>query len=91
MIGRSWNKRAWIFGASTTVLALASAANAQSPAPAPAPAQPAAAAPAGQTQAVQEIVITGFRNSLAKAISIKRQDTAEVDAILAEDSASSPT
>jgi TonB-dependent receptor len=62
-------------------MALASAAAAQTPtAPAPAPAKPAAA-----DTSVQEVVVTGFRSSLAKAINIKRQDTAQVDAILAED------
>ena len=34
---------------------------------------------------VEEVVVTGFRSSLAKAILEKRQQTSEVDAILAED------
>jgi len=92
VIGRTWNKCAWnkcawAFGASTAVLAMASAAAAQAPAPAPAPAaaQPAPSTAAGGNNAVQEIVVTGFRSSLAKAINIKRQDSSEVDAILAED------
>jgi len=34
---------------------------------------------------VSEVVVTGFRNSLAKAISIKKEQTSEVDTILAED------
>jgi TonB-dependent receptor len=81
VIGRSWNKCAWAFGASTAVLAMASAAAAQTSATAK-PAQPAAS---GGGDTVQEVVVTGFRSSLAKAISIKRQENAQVDTILAED------
>jgi TonB-dependent receptor len=62
---------------------MASAAAAQTPAAKPAAAPAGSAQPA--TQSVQEVVVTGFRSSLAKAIAIKRQDTAQVDAILAED------
>ncbi|MGE0662474.1 MAG: TonB-dependent receptor [Hyphomonadaceae bacterium] len=38
----------------------------------------------------EEIVITGFRASLAEAIDIKREETAAVDAIVAEDIADFP-
>jgi TonB-dependent receptor len=40
--------------------------------------------------AEEEIVITGFRGSLAAAIDVKREETAAVDAILAEDIADFP-
>ncbi len=39
---------------------------------------------------VEEVVITGFRGSLASAISVKRQETAVVDSIKAEDIADFP-
>lgn len=39
---------------------------------------------------VEEVVITGFRGSLAGAITAKRQETAAVDVILAEDIADFP-
>jgi TonB-dependent receptor len=45
----------------------------------------AAAKPDAPSQTVQEVVVTGFRSSLAKAVSIKRKDNSEVDTILAED------
>ncbi len=45
--------------------------------------QAAAAAPAGKE--VEEIVVTGFRDSLAKAINLKRNDESQIDTILAED------
>jgi iron complex outermembrane receptor protein len=51
----------------------------------PPPAQGPAAKPAGQANQVSEVVVTGFRNSLAKAINIKRDADSEVDTILAED------
>jgi outer membrane receptor for ferrienterochelin and colicin len=38
----------------------------------------------------EEIVITGFRASLAQAIEIKREETSAVDAIVAEDIADFP-
>ncbi len=62
-------------GASIGALAAASNAAAEAD---------AAAAPAGAST-VQEVVVTGFRSSLAKAIVEKRQQTAEVDSIVAED------
>ena len=45
------------------------------------------AKPAAQdsTNQVQEVVVTGFRSSLQRAIDIKRNQTIEVDTILAED------
>src|SRR4051812_14484412 len=52
-------------------------------------AQPAAQTPPGTTSAPapteNQIVITGFRNSLAKALNMKRSENASTDSILAED------
>ena len=39
----------------------------------------------------EEIVVTGFRGSLAAAIDQKREETSAVDVIMAEDIADSPT
>jgi iron complex outermembrane receptor protein len=58
----------------TAVLSSAGAASAQD-------ARPAAQAP----NEVQEVVVTGFRSSLQRAIDIKRNRDIEVDTILAED------
>src|SRR5690349_9439050 len=44
----------------------------------------AADAPA-QSAGIEEIVITGFRQSLEEAINLKRNSAAQVDSILAED------
>ena len=46
---------------------------------------PTQEAPAAEPEQAQEIVVTGFRSSLAKAIDIKREEAASVDTILAED------
>jgi len=51
--------------------------------------QEAAPATADNT-AVTEVVVTGFRNSLAKALELKRTSTGVVDSILAEDIAKFP-
>lgn len=51
--------------------------------------QEAAPAQADNT-AVTEVVVTGFRNSLAKALELKRTNTGVVDSILAEDIAKFP-
>ncbi len=64
-------------GASVCMLgfALASAAQAQD---------------AGGQDSVSEVVVTGFRSSLAKALTIKRESNAAVDSIIAEDIAKFP-
>lgn len=58
----------------------------------PARAQDAAdaAAPADEVAAEDEIVVTGFRASLDKALDVKRDSVAAVDAIVAEDIAKFP-
>ena len=63
----------------------ASSAHAQDAAP-PAPAPDAAQA----DNAVEEVVVTGFRASLASAINVKRNASGVVDAIKAEDIAQFP-
>ncbi|WP_454760509.1 TonB-dependent receptor [Caulobacter segnis] len=57
----------------------AGAANAQQAAP-----------PAAADDTVEAVVVTGFRNSLAQALNVKRQSAAAVDAIYAEDMAKFP-
>lgn len=64
-----------IIGVSTLALVVAGAANAQS-APAPTPAK---------VPDTNDIVVTGFRASLDKALSLKRLSVGSVDAIVAED------
>jgi len=49
-----------------------------------------AAAPADEVAAEDEIVVTGFRASLDKALDVKRDSVAAVDAIVAEDIAKFP-
>jgi len=49
----------------------------------------AAAAPADQTQ-VEEVVVSGYRSSLSKALGVKRDNIGAVDAIMAEDIAAFP-
>jgi len=75
--------------------ALVSTAYALALAASPAAAQeaaPEAAAPAAQSQPteVEEIVVTGFRGSLERALSVKRNSNAVVDSIVAEDIAKFP-
>jgi len=75
------NSHAWqLCGASVAALALAAltagTAHAQS-------ADPGQAATSETPD--EEIVVTGFRSSLAKAIDLKRNESAAVDSILAED------
>ena len=49
-----------------------------------------AAAPADEVAAEDEIIVTGFRASLDKALDVKRDSIAAVDAIVAEDIAKFP-
>ncbi|WP_213980823.1 TonB-dependent receptor [Sphingomonas sp. dw_22] len=69
--------RALLIGTASSVALLASAAHAQS--------QDTDAAPAAETQDNGEIVVTGFRASLAAAIETKRNADAIVDSVSAED------
>ncbi|MBL8552532.1 MAG: TonB-dependent receptor [Hyphomonadaceae bacterium] len=73
------NARVGLFGISLAAFAAATAAGA-------APALGQEASEAQET----EIVVTGFRNSLAAAIDLKRAATGAVDAIVAEDIADFP-
>lgn len=81
-----------LFGASSGVLMfmLAGTAMAQTGAPAPAAdAQPAPAAPPADESAAPEgeaeIVVTGFRRSLAEGLALKREAVGVRDSIVAED------
>jgi TonB-dependent receptor len=69
------------FGVMALAVSAAGAAQAQS-----APAQD----PDAQASQVDDVVVTGFRASLAEALSIKRREVAVVDAISAEDIADFP-
>ncbi|WP_156400542.1 TonB-dependent receptor [Caulobacter sp. Root655] len=74
-------RRTWLASASLAAVCLGLAAT-------PALARQDAAPPAQATpnnDAVSEVVVTGFRSSLAKALNVKRQESAAVDSILAED------
>jgi TonB-dependent receptor len=74
-------RRTWLASASLAAVCLGLAAT-------PALARQDAAPPAKTTpnnDAVSEVVVTGFRSSLAKALNVKRQESAAVDSILAED------
>ena len=53
-------------------------------------AQTAPAADAEGTSEVEQIVVTGYRSSLSKALGVKRASIGAVDAILAEDIAAFP-
>ncbi len=50
----------------------------------------AAAAQTAQDAEVEEVVVTGFRSSLEKALELKRNSTGAVDSIVAEDIAKFP-
>ena len=78
-------RRALITGASVAALGLAAFA-------APAFAQTAPQTPADDPDAAQvdDVVVTGFRASLASALNIKRREAGVVDAISAEDIADFP-
>ncbi|MDB5669649.1 MAG: hypothetical protein JWO25_608, partial [Alphaproteobacteria bacterium] len=90
---RSTDMARWLGAASLVVLTVAMTSPAQAQAgdqQATAPAATTDAAnPAADSadadQAAPEIVVTGFRSSLAKALSIKQTENASVDTILAED------
>lgn len=72
-----------VFGLSLAALATALGA-------APALAQQASPVVTQEADTEEEIVVTGFRASLAAAIDIKREEVAAVDAIVAEDIADFP-
>ncbi|MGV3480693.1 MAG: TonB-dependent receptor plug domain-containing protein, partial [Sphingobium sp.] len=79
------NRHAWqLCGASVAALTLTAfatgTAHAQSEAPSADTGQAAPSEPSDE-----DIIVTGFRSSLAKAIDLKRNESAAVDSILAED------
>ena len=76
-----------LMGAASLLALSGGVAHAQDAAPAPAAADPAAeAAP----DSGQDIVVTGYRRSLEKALNLKRESVSAVDAIVAEDIAKFP-
>jgi iron complex outermembrane recepter protein len=78
--------------AMAVTMAMSGTAHAQAsdaPAPAQAPAEASAQAPADgaadENAQGEEIVVTGFRGSLAKALDLKKTESGSTDSILAED------
>jgi iron complex outermembrane receptor protein len=72
---RIQKRRLWLASASMATVGfvgLATPALAQQPAP-------------SDSEAVSEVVVTGFRSSLDKALNVKRSEAGAVDSILAED------
>jgi iron complex outermembrane receptor protein len=69
---------------------IATAGGAAAPAAAGVAGLQAAAPQAADDTAVTEVVVTGFRNSLQRALELKRTSTGVVDSILAEDIAKFP-
>jgi iron complex outermembrane receptor protein len=89
---RSFNVRtATAAGVSATALlfamGLGTAAAAQT---APAPTEPVQTAPDDGAAQVEDVVVTGFRSSLQRALNIKKSEAGAVDVILAEDMADFP-
>src|SRR5689334_6168612 len=78
-MGTASRARALKWGVSAAAIGL----GALGAAPAMAQTKPAGGATAGSE--VSEVVVTGFRGSLAKALNDKRQEAVAVDSILAED------
>jgi TonB-dependent receptor len=80
------SKAAWL-GASAAALTLGSAWASPASAQETDPTVPAEAAPTDDAtaQGEDDIVVTGFRASLNSALNVKRQETAAVDSIVAED------
>lgn len=74
-----------LLGATTALTAIGAHAQTAAPEPVGAPDQ---AEP--QSGAEQDIVVTGFRGSLARALQLKRESTGVVDSIVAEDIAKFP-
>ncbi|MBO9544565.1 TonB-dependent receptor [Caulobacter sp.] len=74
---RTKERQLWLASVSAAAIGLsfAGVASAQQAAPAPAP----------EDNSVTEVVVTGFRSSLDKALNVKRSEAAAVDSILAED------
>jgi iron complex outermembrane receptor protein len=76
-------RRVWLASASMAAVCVGLAAT-----PAAARQQPA---PSDNSEAVSEVVVTGFRSSLAKALNVKREESAPSTPSWPRTSASSPT
>jgi len=82
-------RRAWTATASVGALALALAAHSAAAQTAE-PAAPQPQSPAQDATQIDDVIVTGFRASLANALNIKRREAGVVDAISAEDIADFP-
>ncbi len=80
MIRQTSLKSVLILGASLATLSAAYAKAADAPAT-----TVASPSNASDADTVNQVVVTGFRSSLAKALNAKRSETSEIDSILAED------
>jgi iron complex outermembrane receptor protein len=83
MTSMTLRKRLMAGGALVASLLAAAAAHAQTAAPQSAPA-------VEESAQVEELVVTGFRSSLSKALDVKRDSIGAVDSIMAEDIAAFP-
>ena len=81
MMSSTFKARLLVSCAAMTIAGFASAGKAS--------AQTAAPPASGQTQ-VEEVIVTGYRSSLGKALGAKRASIGAIDAILAEDIAAFP-
>ena len=88
MISATFKRRLLASGALTAALALVNVAAAQTAPAAPTTSQTAPAAE--EPSQVEEVIVSGFRSSLSKALGVKRDSIGAVDAILAEDIAAFP-
>lgn len=85
MVTKGRFARGLLFSASVITLVSGSSAWAQDAPPPAGPAPSTPAAPDTQDQKQADIVVTGFRASLNSALAQKRQSTAAIDSIVAED------
>jgi TonB-dependent receptor len=84
-------RTATAFGVSATALLLAmGAATTVAAQTAPTPAEPVQTAPDDGAAQVEDVVVTGFRSSLQRALNLKKNEAGAVDVILAEDMADFP-
>jgi iron complex outermembrane receptor protein len=83
MTSMTLRKRLMAGGALVASLLAAAAAHAQTAAPQSAPA-------VEESAQVEEVVVSGYRSSLSKALGVKRTNIGAVDAIMAEDIAAFP-
>ncbi len=83
-------KNTLIAGASALLMSLSATTAMAQEAETEAPETTTEAPEASEDRVLQSVVVTGFRNSLAEALDVKRQASGVVDAIVAEDIAAFP-